>query len=198
MQNPAMWVANGIEANGSTTAMTLRSGSWFGGVVGMVGDDAIEGEPLSSSASKAAVSGTSVHYASVQGGPVAGFSGQIARPARTDLRIKHVTVAVTGGAAGNYADCSFVLNGTYTNLATFSAADANRLAAWKCEDTTTSTATLTGGTVISSPRITTNAGTFIIPVDVSLEAGETFGVNVTAGAANLQCDVSISAVEIGG
>lgn len=198
MQNPAMWVANGIEANGSTTAMTLRSGSWFGGVVGMVGDDALEGEPFSASAGKGATNGTAVHYASVQGGPVAGFSGQIVRPARTDLRVHHVTISVTGGSAGNYVDCSFILNGTYTNLATFAAADANRLAAWKCEDTTTNTVTLTGGTVINSPRVVTNAGTVLIPVDLSLEPGETLGVNVTASAVNLQCDISIAAVEIGG
>ncbi len=193
LPNPTMAVAWGLEANGSTTAMTLVGGSGLLGLVGLV--DPNEGEKFGVGAGKNAVSGTFVHYMSVRAGPVAGFGGQTVRASRCELIVVALTVTISGGAANTYCDIEIIRNGVYSNLANFAQVRAADLAAWAWQDTTTSTATLTGGSVIATPRVSTGV-TATIYIQTVLEAGETIGVNARASAANLVADISAQCEEI--
>ena len=191
--NPTLYVAWGIQSNGSTTAMTLTAGSGMGGIEGELDPD--EGEHWSVSAAKTATNSVVCHYLSIRNGPIAGF-GTTARASRSQVKVNKIIVSVGNAATGNFVDVQVLRNATLTNLANFTQVDNTRLALWTWQDTTTTTAVASAGTVLLDPRVFVNT-VFQIEADiVVLEPGELISITIAPSTGNITVDVTMFGVEI--
>lgn len=192
LKNPTLYVGWGLVSNGSTTAMTISAGSGMAGIEGEL--NAFEGERWSVSASKTATNGVACHYLSIRNGPVAGF-GQTVRASRIEVRVTKIIISVGNAAAGNFSDIQILRQPTLSNLANFTQVDATRLGLWTWQDTTTTTALSSNGTLLLDPRVFVNTVVVLDADILVLEPGELLSVIVTPST-NMPVDVTMYGVEI--
>jgi hypothetical protein len=193
LNNPTLFVGWGLVSNGSTTPLTMYAGSGAGQIEGKLDPD--EGEPFSVSVSKTGMNGTAVPILALRNAPVAGLGGQTVRPSRMQTHLQTLSVGVNGGAAGTWVDVDLLLNPAITNVASFTTVDATRLGLWSWSDTATTTAVVTGGTLIASLRVPVGQVT-TLPLHTLLDGSDMVAVNITPQANNNATDVTLSGHQI--